>query len=124
MPLADGAATGSASRPELRLVADQPEKVSMTVETRESGILVLSDSYARGWRAYVDGKSVPVLRVNGLFRGIALSAGKHEVSFYYIPLAFYIGVIFSLLGLFLLVVLGIRSFLTRPFALPFDVKKV
>lgn len=37
------------------------------------------------WKAFVDGKEVPVLRVNYVLRGLEIPAGQHEVKFIYTP---------------------------------------
>lgn len=111
-PAPDGASVAQTVQAGLRLILDQPEQVAVAVDAPESGILVLSDSYAPGWRAYVDGKTAPILRVNGLFRGVALPNGKHTVTFRYRPVSFYAGVLITLLTLVALLVRGIRL-LTR-----------
>jgi hypothetical protein len=47
------------------------------------GLLVLTDCYVPDWKAYVDGKPVPVLQAFHTFRAVSLSAGQHEVVFKY-----------------------------------------
>ncbi len=64
---------------------DRPERLVVAVENAAPGVLVVSDTYAPGWRAYVNGQRVPILQTNGLFRGIALSPGAHTVTFEYQP---------------------------------------
>lgn len=111
-PAPDGVPADQAAQAGLRLILDQPEQVAVAVDAPDAGILVLSDSYAPGWRAYVDGKTAPILRVNGLFRGVALPGGKHTVTFRYRPVFFYAGVLITLVTLAALLVHCIR-FLTR-----------
>jgi hypothetical protein len=48
-------------------------------------LLVLSDLHFPGWRAEVDGETQEILRANGLYRGVVLSAGMHEVAFRFEP---------------------------------------
>jgi len=48
-------------------------------------VLVLADAWDPGWRARVDGASVPVLRANIAFLGVALPAGHHTVELVYRP---------------------------------------
>jgi uncharacterized membrane protein YfhO len=52
---------------------------------------VLSDTYDTDWRVEVDGLPAPMMRVNGLFRGVHLAAGEHTVTFTYHPSRFYLG---------------------------------
>jgi len=47
--------------------------------------LVLNDSWAAGWKAFVDGAEQPVTRVNSAFRGLVVPAGSHQVTFRYRP---------------------------------------
>jgi hypothetical protein len=60
------------------------------------GYLVLSEIYYPGWKAKVDGKEVPVLRGNYLFRVIPLEKGDHEVRLYFVSWPFRIGATISL----------------------------
>ena len=50
-----------------------------------TGYLVTRDSYARGWRARVDGVEAPVLRANGKHRAVPLPEGAGEVVLEYHP---------------------------------------
>lgn len=94
---------GAAPAPEARcgLVRESAEEVVVSVESTAPGLLVLSDSHAPGWRALVNGESAPILRVNGLFRGIFLPPGTHTVVFNYAPLSVTLGILISGGGLVL-----------------------
>ena len=48
-------------------------------------LLVLLDSYHPDWQALVDGERRPVLRVNGVFRGVLLEPGETQVTFRFEP---------------------------------------
>ncbi|MNE69248.1 Bacterial membrane protein YfhO [compost metagenome] len=39
--------------------------------------------YPLGWKAFVDNKEVPILKVNYLLRGLELKDGKHKIEFVY-----------------------------------------
>jgi hypothetical protein len=56
-----------------------------------TGYLVLLDSFYPGWRAYVDGQEVEILRANYAFRAVRIPEGDHRVEFRYRPRSFYIG---------------------------------
>ena len=73
------------------VIATSPESVTIRTSSSADGLLVLSDSYADGWNAYVDGEKTEVLRTNHAFRGIALPAGEHQVIFRYEPRSLEIG---------------------------------
>jgi uncharacterized membrane protein YfhO len=49
------------------------------------GYLVTRDSYARGWRATVDGRPAPVLRANGKHRAVRVPGGTHQIVLRYHP---------------------------------------
>ena len=59
--------------------------ITMTVHTESAGLLILTDTYAPGWHATVDGKDATVYRTNFTFRGIPVPAGDHTVYMYYWP---------------------------------------
>lgn len=66
-------------------------KVKLRVITPQSGMLVLSDLFHPGWKAVVNGKERKIHRTNYLFRGLYLSKGEHQITFYYHPKSFYTG---------------------------------
>jgi hypothetical protein len=68
-----------------QVVGYGPHSVTLATESVGEGFLVLTDSYDEGWRAYVDGRRTEIYRANSLFRGVAVPAGRHRVSFRYRP---------------------------------------
>jgi hypothetical protein len=75
-----------------RRTAARPGKETFEVSTDASAYLVVRDSYARGWRASVDGVPAPILRANGKHRALAVPAGRHEVVMWYEPPGLWIGI--------------------------------
>jgi hypothetical protein len=75
-----------------RRTAARAGKETFEVATDASAYLVVRDSYARGWRARVDGVPALVLRANGKHRAVAIPAGKHEVVMWYEPPGLSIGI--------------------------------
>jgi hypothetical protein len=71
----------------VRIERYEPEYVELLVDGTAPGLLVLSDTWDEGWQARVDGRRVPMLRTNGLFRSVLLDAGNHRVEFIYWPQA-------------------------------------
>jgi len=80
-----------------------PERVEVEAVAERPALLVLSDTYFPGWRAFVDDVPVEVLRANGLFRAVALDPGRHRVSFRYEPASLRRGGLLSLASLALLI---------------------
>lgn len=78
-------------------------RVQINAQLSEPGILVLTDAFYPGWKAFVDGKKQRILRANYLFRAVQLPAGKHKVEFIYDPISFKIGLLVSLLTATLLI---------------------
>ncbi|MBU0511620.1 MAG: YfhO family protein [Chloroflexi bacterium] len=87
-----------ASRRPPEIVAEHPNKIILRVAADSPGWMVLSDVWYPGWRAWVDGEPVSVLRANYLFRAVEVPAGPHEVVFAYRPVWFYAGLAVSLLA--------------------------
>ena len=94
-----------------RIARYEPERVVVRARSAGAGLLVLGDNYFPGWKAEVDGRSVPIERVDYLFRGVRIGPGAHTVVFRYQPLSWRIGWIVSLValaGLALAIVVGVR----------------
>jgi prepilin-type N-terminal cleavage/methylation domain-containing protein len=89
---------GRSSTPEAlsaRIVLDGATNVTVEAALPHSGLLVLRDSYDPSWRADVDGMPAEIVRANGLYRAVALPAGRHVIRFSYRPRNLVIGLIVS-----------------------------
>jgi hypothetical protein len=71
---------------------------------QRAGIVMLTDSNYPGWNAYLDGRPIPMLVANYLFRGVLVPAGDHTVTFRYQPKSYLYGGMISMCAL--LMVLG------------------
>jgi uncharacterized membrane protein YfhO len=81
------------------MVDYQPSHVTVDVKTAVDGLLVLTDTYAPGWKAALDGRPVSLYVADHTFRAVVVPAGNHRVTFAYRPCGFYVGAALSLLGL-------------------------
>jgi hypothetical protein len=70
------------------ITEDKRNRIGIQTENSAAGLLVLSDNYYPGWRAYVDGVPAEVKRANCTMRAVNVPAGKHLVSFVFIPTVF------------------------------------
>lgn len=69
-----------------RLVSYRNTIVDIEVTSPEGGYLVLNDQWHPWWRAEINGKSVPILRANVMFRAVAVEAGTSRIRFSFHPL--------------------------------------
>ena len=80
-----------------------------TSRNASDGFAVFSEMYyPDGWKAYIDGKQVPHVRVNYTLRGLEVPAGEHEILFRFEPEVVNFGSKISLAGnvTLLLIILG------------------
>ncbi|MBW1742972.1 MAG: YfhO family protein [Deltaproteobacteria bacterium] len=87
----------------------RPNKVSIEASLEHPGLLVLSDVYYRGWKAFVDDQPTKIFRVNQLVRGVFLREGNHRVEFRYSPESLAVGVALGAIGLIAIVALLLPS---------------
>ena len=79
----DGAGDRAGDRVE-RLAYD-PKDGLIRLRTQSAGprLLVVSENYQSNWGVWVDGEEAEMVRVNYVWKGVALPAGEHEVEFRY-----------------------------------------
>lgn len=73
-----------------------PDLIIVEVDSPTNQMVVFSEVYYPGWKAKVNGQSVPVEVVDGLLRGIEVLTGKYTIEMQFRPLSFYIGLGLSL----------------------------
>ena len=61
----------------------------MTLEagSPQGGYVILNDAWHPWWFATLDGKDIPVLRANGIFRAVDVPPGMHTIVFEFRPVA-------------------------------------
>jgi hypothetical protein len=69
----------------VRWLEDSPDRIALETDAPDAAFLVIADTHFPGWRAWLDGRSVPVHRINMLQRGVALPAGRHRLDMRYTP---------------------------------------
>jgi hypothetical protein len=89
--------TGSA-----QIVNEIPTRVTLSLQMQTPGLVVLADLWDKGWHAYLDGRPVPILRVNHAVRGVTAGAGAKTLEFRYEPASFTWGMRLCLSTLFVL----------------------
>lgn len=64
----------------VRLTSYLPNKMKYAADLKDKQLVVFSEIYYdQGWKLTVDGKEVPILKVDYLLRGAEIPAGKHEL---------------------------------------------
>lgn len=115
----EGARTGPRpARGRVQIVRDEPESVELAATLDRPGFVVLSDSYAHGWHATVDGRDADPVRANYLYRAVRVPAGRHRIQWRYQPAALTAGVVVSLLSVAILAALALLSLRRRRHARP------
>ena len=74
-----------------RVTAYEPDRVTIATQAAAPGLLVVSEVYESGWRAYVDGDEVEILPTHHALRGVPIPSGEHTVEMQYDPLSLRLG---------------------------------
>jgi len=90
---------GGVGGSEVEFISETNNRLQLHVETKENSLLVLSDTYYPGWKAFVDGIPEKIYQANYAFRAVPLGAGTHKVEFVYDPMGFKLGAGVTLLGI-------------------------
>jgi len=72
--------------------------VALDVTAAADGVLVLSEVAYPGWRVFVDGRRVPMVRAYYTLRAVCVPAGTHQVTFSFLPASLIIGATVTLLA--------------------------
>jgi hypothetical protein len=65
--------------------ASSTDALSVTTVASKPSVLAFSVSHSPFWKAWVDGRSAPVMRTDYTFMGVVLTAGRHQVVLKYQP---------------------------------------
>jgi uncharacterized membrane protein YfhO len=105
-PVADSSAS-------IALVKNDNDIINYTFNAASNQFAVFSEIYYKnGWKAYIDGKETPIIKVNYVLRGLAVPAGKHDIKFEFKPEGYYKGKsITSIFSIVLLVVFAAGIFM-------------
>lgn len=82
----------------LRIEHGAAAELAIAVDAARDALLVVSRLDFPGWRATVDAKETPIVRVHGAMMGIVVPAGRHRVELVYRPRSLLLGALASLAG--------------------------
>lgn len=90
---------------EISEVVRKNAAISATVQNKADGFVCFSENFFPGWTAFVDGEKTEIYQVNGIIQGAFVPVGTHTVEFRFVATDFYVGLAFSALLLFTLIIL-------------------
>lgn len=98
-PVSLGGASQEGGSHRVEITGKQAGWLSLEVETDRDGLLVISEQAYPGWRAWLDGHEVPLVRANVILQALVVPAGRHHVEVRFDPLSVKIGLAMTLLTL-------------------------
>jgi hypothetical protein len=70
---------------EVRLLERGTDRITIDARLRCRGMVIASEVYYPGWKAWVDGKPARVYEPYGVLRGVVADAGNHRIEMRYRP---------------------------------------
>jgi hypothetical protein len=84
-PVADSTAT-------IRLIENKNDYILYESSAAANQYAVFSEVYyPRGWKAFIDGKELPIVKTNYALRGLPVPAGKHKIELKFEPRSYELG---------------------------------
>lgn len=74
-------------------------QITVKTSAKKATSLILTDWYYPGWKAYINGKEVPIQVYETTFRQVSIPKGKAIVKFIYDPLSFKLGLVITIISL-------------------------
>ena len=99
----------------VQVIDYQADSLRLSVRTPQAAFLVLAESFYPGWRAWVDGAPVEIVRTDIAFRGLVVPAGAHEVAMRFQPAILPLSLAISLAAALLLCALAAWPLIRRPY---------
>lgn len=73
-------------------------EIAITTRSNSPAVLVVTDTYYPGWKAFIDNAEAPILRANWTFRAIPVPQGEHSITMKYEPSSFAVGKTVSIIS--------------------------
>jgi hypothetical protein len=76
----------------ISLVKNENDKITYRFSAGSNQFAVFSEVYYKsGWKAFIDGKESPIVKVNYVLRGLAVPGGQHNIEFRFEPQGYLTG---------------------------------
>ena len=72
---------------DVQVFSYKAQSISINYTAHEPSWIIVGEMYGKGWRAQVDGRLLPVVRANGMFRAVCVPAGGKRLELSYSPWA-------------------------------------
>jgi hypothetical protein len=70
----------------IQLVQNKNDEITYKAKTNAKQLAVFSEIYYKdGWKAYINDKETPIVKVNYVLRGLVVPAGDHTIKFEFKP---------------------------------------
>ncbi|HEY4359901.1 MAG TPA: YfhO family protein [Bryobacteraceae bacterium] len=83
---------------ELDMPLYQPNELRITANLACRGMVILTDTWFPGWKAWVDGHPAPIHKAYGSVRGVIVESGAHVIEMRYRPASVFLGLVLSVLA--------------------------
>jgi hypothetical protein len=103
----------STSEGQAQIIEENPVRVEVTAQMATPGLVVLSDLWDSGWRAWLNGEPKPILRTDHALRGVLVPAGNSNLEFRYEPATFTWGARMAGMAAAVLAVFALRTLWKR-----------
>ena len=92
------------SQAEIELVSYHPDTLRYESSADDMGFVVFSEMYYdKGWKAFIDGEEVPIIRADYALRALQVPEGDHKIEFIFAPKSMKVSMLLSLVSSVLLV---------------------
>lgn len=98
----------------INLTSYAPNELKYQYTAASDQLAVFSEIYyAKGWKAFIDGKPADHFRVNYILRGMVVPAGTHEIRFKFEPASYYTGNVIASVSSIIVILLALGYLYTE-----------